>query len=266
MLTAKFQAVLPITLGYEGGFSIVRSDPGNWTGGKVGRGQLKGTLKGIAASSHPGLDIKNLSDQQIASIYEAEYWRPIRGDMLPAGVDLSTFDFAVNSGVGRSAKALQKAAGVAQDGAVGPATIAAVATRNPVALIRAINDGRLGFLQSLAIWKTFGKGWGARVGSVRARSLLMAGATATVLRDEAATDTKKAATDSKAGGGAVAGGVSTGGGAVAANHAGSIDWVALGALGIAALIVVFCGIVLYRRAAARQEMAEATLAVAAEAT
>ncbi|MCX5497307.1 hypothetical protein OSH11_21600 [Kaistia dalseonensis] len=262
MSASNFPACLKITLGQEGGYSINRADPGNWTGGKVGKGQLKGTLNGIAASSHPDLDIKNLSEAQVASIYEVEYWRPIRGNDLPAGVDLSTFDFAVNSGISRGAKALQKAAGVTADGRIGPATIAAVVAKSPVAMVTAINDTRLGFLQGLTNWKTFGKGWGARVGTVRAKSLLMAGATAAVLHQAAAADEKKADNDAKSAGASVTAGASTGGGAVIANHAGGIDWIALGALGIAAIIIIGCGFILYRRAAARREMADATRLIA----
>ena len=47
-------------IGHEGGYSTDRRDPGNWTGGKVGVGVLKGTKYGIAANTYPNLDIKNL--------------------------------------------------------------------------------------------------------------------------------------------------------------------------------------------------------------
>ena len=103
MPSPKFAACLPVTLGFEGVYSTVRADPGNWTGGKVGKGELKGTKKGIAASAYPDLDIVHLTDAEIAAIYERDYWRPIRGDELPAGPDLMTFDFAVNSGTSRGA-------------------------------------------------------------------------------------------------------------------------------------------------------------------
>ncbi len=38
---AEFRrAILPFTLHYEGGLSTDPKDPGNWTGGKVGKGHL----------------------------------------------------------------------------------------------------------------------------------------------------------------------------------------------------------------------------------
>lgn len=73
------------------------------------------------------------------------------------------FDLAINSGVGRASKLLQRAVGVAADGAIGPATLAAVANANPRELATKICELRLAFLQALPTWETFGKGWGRRV-------------------------------------------------------------------------------------------------------
>lgn len=39
-------------IGHEAGYSNDRRDPGNWTGGKVGIGTLKGTKFGIAANTY----------------------------------------------------------------------------------------------------------------------------------------------------------------------------------------------------------------------
>ncbi|WP_281423880.1 glycosyl hydrolase 108 family protein, partial [Mesorhizobium silamurunense] len=57
--------------------------------------------------------------------YRRFYWDAVLGAELPDGVDCAVFDFAVNSGPGRAAKYLQAVLGVAQDGRVGPATVAA---------------------------------------------------------------------------------------------------------------------------------------------
>ncbi|ODT18898.1 MAG: hypothetical protein ABS35_22705 [Kaistia sp. SCN 65-12] len=265
MSSSRFPACLAATLKHEGGFSTNRADPGNWTGGKVGKGELKGTKKGISAAAYPNLDIKNLTDAQIAQIYEAEYWRVVRGDDLPAGIDLSTFDYGVNSGNSRSIKTLQKAAGAAQDGKMGRATLAAVRAKQPTKLIQAINDARLGFLQGLASWKTFGKGWGTRVGDIRARALLMAGAGARELDAAAERDTRLAAKDTKSSGNmAVAGtgiGAGTTSGALTTDF---FSWSTIGGLAVAVAVLIACSIVLARRANAREEMADATLKVKAE--
>jgi lysozyme family protein len=100
----------------------------------------------------------------------------LRYDDLPVGLDYAVFDYGVNSGIGRAAKVLQRLVSVPDDGIVGPLTIAAVRGRDPKALIAAICDERLRFLQSLRIWPVFGAGWRRRVEEVRAVALAMADA------------------------------------------------------------------------------------------
>ena len=58
------------TMVWEGGATLsrTRADPGNWTGNRVGVGQLKGTKWGVAAGSHPGLDIAALTSEEACKI------------------------------------------------------------------------------------------------------------------------------------------------------------------------------------------------------
>lgn len=158
---------------YEGGFTKNKADPGNWTGGKVGVGVLKGTNMGVSAAAFPSLDIEHLTEAQAMNIYQKQYWDAVRGDDLPAGVDNSTWDYGVNSGPSRSVKDLQRVAGVAADGKVGPATLAAVAKLDGVAVIKKHCARRLGYMQSLKIWNSFKAGWSKRVASVEAASVAM---------------------------------------------------------------------------------------------
>ena len=72
-MNASFDPFYALTKVNEGGFDLTPSDPGNWTGGAVGKGQLRGTNTGIAAASFPTLDIKNLTDDQIKFIYDTNY-------------------------------------------------------------------------------------------------------------------------------------------------------------------------------------------------
>jgi len=55
---------------------------------------------------------------------------------LPVGVDLSVFDYGVNSGPSRSAKDLQHVVGAKVDGVIGAATIAAVKAVSPRPVIK----------------------------------------------------------------------------------------------------------------------------------
>src|SRR5690606_10887140 len=96
------------------------------------------------------------------------------GDDLPSGVDYAVFDFSVNSGVSRAAKYLQALVGVAQDGVIGPKTLAAVAAYDPTKLVDRLCDRRMTFLRNLKTWNTFGRGWTSRVEGVRELAKRMA--------------------------------------------------------------------------------------------
>jgi len=107
-------------------------------------------------------------------MYKRKYWDAVKGDDLPEGVDYVVFDCAVNSGPGRAAKFLQEVVKVNADGAIGPATLKAVAAMHPADIISAYNIRRLDFLQALPTWDTFGKGWARRVVEVKSKATEMA--------------------------------------------------------------------------------------------
>lgn len=71
---ANFDQAFRIILKHEGGFQSLPNDKGNWTGGKVGVGELKGTKYGISAARFPDLDIANLTIEQAGEIYRGQYW------------------------------------------------------------------------------------------------------------------------------------------------------------------------------------------------
>lgn len=168
--SSRFQACLAEVLRHEGGFVNHPSDPG----GATNLGITKATLSEWRGKPVTVDDVRNLTVDEAGEIYRARYWQPIRGDALPPGVDLAVFDGAVNSGPGRSARWLQQALGVAQDGIIGPETLAAVGRAKPATLIIEICDARMAFLRSLSTWPTFGKGWTARVNEVQAAALRVA--------------------------------------------------------------------------------------------
>src|SRR6185436_2988323 len=108
------------------------------------------------------------------AIYREKYWRAMRCDELPAGVDYCVFDYAVNSGTGRVPKVLQRVLGIGVTGRVDDDTVAAVRKREARGLVHSICDERLRFLQGLKTWPVFGKGWSRRVGEVRLAALAFA--------------------------------------------------------------------------------------------
>ena len=57
-------------------------------------------------------------------------------------------DYGINSGIGRSAKVLQRLVGVTVDGEIGAQTLAAARARDPRVLVAAICDERLRVFQN----------------------------------------------------------------------------------------------------------------------
>jgi lysozyme family protein len=149
-------------LKHEGGFVNHPKDPG----GMTNLGVTKRAWEEYQGREVDEAEMRSLTPTIVAPFYKAKYWDKIKGDDLPAGVDHAVFDYAVNSGTGRAAKALQAAVRVPADGAIGPKTLAAVAAADPEELLDAICDGRMAFLQGLPTFSTFGKGWTRRVAEV----------------------------------------------------------------------------------------------------
>lgn len=129
---ADIRPALAATFGHEGGFQALRSDSGNWSGGKVGVGELRGTKFGIAAASYPHEDIKGMSLPRAAEIYRRDFWGASRCDEWRSQIVANMyFDRAVNMGQGTAARILQRAINYAGyprppipvDGRIGPGTV-----------------------------------------------------------------------------------------------------------------------------------------------
>lgn len=175
MTAANLGASLGQIFGHEGGYSSDPDDPGNWTGGSKGKGKMLGTKFGIAANSHPNVDIKNLTIEQATEIYHRDYAAKVRFDDLPSGLDHAMLDFAINSGTMRAAQTLQRILGVPDDGKIGPITIAEVKEHPVRELIDEVCNRRLTFLKALKVWPKYSKGWSRRVSEVHAFALKLAG-------------------------------------------------------------------------------------------
>lgn len=152
-----FDTAFDRLISHEGGYSDDPKDPGNWTGGKCGVGELKGTKFGLAANTYGHLDIKNLTLAQAKDIYREDYWDVI-GAAHPS-IKFQLFDAAVNHGRPNAIRFLQRAVRVADDGQWGPVSQVALdrSDRNDV-LIRFLAY-RFKFWASLAKFDTYGRGW-----------------------------------------------------------------------------------------------------------
>lgn len=153
----NFDQAFDRLINHEGGYSNDRNDLGNWTGGKVGVGELKGTKFGIAAHSYPYLDIKNLTLDQAKEIYRRDFW-DILGE-AHSSIKFQVFDAAVNHGHGNAIRFLQRAVGVADDGAWGKVSQAALNRMETNDVLLRFVAYRLKFWASLRTFDIYGRGW-----------------------------------------------------------------------------------------------------------
>ena len=167
----NFEQCLALVLKHEGGYVNNPKDPG----GRTNLGVTQKVWEEWVGHPVDEAAMRALTPTDVAPLYKKNYWDKIKGDSLPAGVDYACFDLAVNSGVGRAAKLLQQAVGANPDGAIGPATLDAVASQNPRDVATEVCDLRLKFLQSLPTFATFGKGWTRRVSEVEETAFKMVG-------------------------------------------------------------------------------------------
>jgi len=142
-------------LGHEGGYSNHPSDPG----GKTRYGVTEAVAREVGYRG----DMRELPLDLAQRIYRERYWDVVQAESLPADVRYIVFDGAVNSGVVQSAKWLQRACGVKDDGVVGPQTIRAANALSPDGLKRKILAQRLRFMATLPNWPAFSRGWANRI-------------------------------------------------------------------------------------------------------
>lgn len=165
----NFKRALSLVLKNEGGWSDHVEDPG----GATMKGVTLANFRKYVKPSATKADLRNITDDQLATVYRRFYWDAVAGSELPDGVDFAVFDFAVNSGPSRAAKYLQSVIGATQDGRIGPATLSAVRAKMLATVIHDLCDKRMAFLKGLKTWKTFGKGWTRRVTDVRSEAIKM---------------------------------------------------------------------------------------------
>lgn len=175
MTETTFKPSLTLTLAHEGGYVNHPKDPGGPT--------MKGVTQRVydAYRRNKKQDVrsvKHISETELQDIYRVGYWNKAGCDRLPAGLDYAAFDYAVNSGVSRAIKDLQRVCNdvgkvfrlntptIKVDGQFGEATLDAVKTlcaMDDIHLVEAYCNRRMSFFRSLKTFSTFGKGWTRRL-------------------------------------------------------------------------------------------------------
>lgn len=165
-MITNWDRAFDLVLKSEGGYVKDNADNGGETNLGVTRAAW-GEYKGRPIRDG---EMRALTRDMVKPFYKARYWDRVRGDDLPAGIDYAVFDFAVNAGPGRAAKSLQRAVGVAEDGILGPATMAAVQRANAAEVLAQFSAAKESFYKGLVdrdpAQRRFIKGWLARVDQV----------------------------------------------------------------------------------------------------
>lgn len=169
MAAENYQTCLEMILHHEGGYVNHPKDPGGETN--------LGVTKRVYEEWGGTKDMKDLEVEDVAPIYEKNYWGRMKCDDMPAGLDLCVFDFGVNAGTGRSAKFLQTMIGTVADGGIGPNTLKALdlyIDENGIEdTIKNFQAERQSYYESLSTFDTFGRGWTRRVDETTESALKM---------------------------------------------------------------------------------------------
>lgn len=256
MTAATYDAAMVRVFADEGGYTNDPVDPGGATNWGI---TIIDARKYWKADATP-LDVRNMPKSVASDIYRKHYANPMRYDDLPAGLDYSVLDAAINSGVGRAPQWAGKALGISVK-SINDVVAPANAAKDKVSLIQKYWAVRLAFLHGLGTWSHFGGGWGRRCGQGEAAAVRMWLSVGAALSAGAATakmqtESAKAKTAStKAGTGAATAGTATASTpAVDTSHFSLGGKIALG-IGIACLIALV--VYLVRKAIIHKQRADA---------
>jgi len=163
----NFDACFDRVIQSEGGYV---NDPAD-AGGETNLGVTAGAWGAYLGRPINSGEMQSLTKDTVKPFYRQMYWDKAKGDDLPAGVDYAVFDFAVNAGVSRAAKFLQRSVGAVDDGVIGGGTLGKVAVTNKQRLLAAFADQKQRFYNGLALsnpsQQKFLKGWLSRVDKVQ---------------------------------------------------------------------------------------------------
>jgi len=144
----------------EGGYVNNPADPGGETHWGVTWPILREAI--ALKLVPPETTIASLTREQARPIYKVLFWERAHLDEFDGAIAFQLFDIAVNSPIHVAFMILQRAAGVADDGYIGPVTVAAVKAKSVTDMLMLMIAYRIKFWTKLSIWPDFGKGWANR--------------------------------------------------------------------------------------------------------
>jgi lysozyme family protein len=162
MKKPDFDEILDFVIRWEGGYRVHRNP---------GEGSI--TFAGIYREAHPEWEGWKHVDRgeiekakaHVREFYRLNFWLPLKCNHMDPVPASALFDTAVNIGVRRSARAIQKLVGVYPDGIIGPITLRAIKSQDPAELARELLKRRIIYYSRLDCerFNLFKRGWINRV-------------------------------------------------------------------------------------------------------
>lgn len=158
---------LKFTLQWEGGYVNDPADPGGATNCGITQAVYDSWRAQHKQAKQP---VRQATAGEVEAIYRARYWDACACGQLPAPVDMVVFDSAVNCGTRRAVLWLQRALGVAEDGQLGPKTVAAARESAPFSVADRICRYRAEHYHDIVTRRPslakFAKGWANRLSAL----------------------------------------------------------------------------------------------------
>lgn len=185
MTQDRFQVCLAELAKVEGGWSNHPHDKGGATMAGVTQKTYDAWRQRKGLPQH---SVRNSTPAERTALYRDDFWNAVRGDELPAGVDLLVFEHGVNSGPGISTRTLQRCLGVPADGHMGARTIEAAQRADARELVVKYMAARRAHFRSLSDYRHFGRGWERRANYMEPTALAMTGAVVPVTHAQPLSD------------------------------------------------------------------------------
>ena len=173
----NFDAAMAFVQRWEGGWVDDPHDPGGVTKWGI---TIRTLLAKMLDLNNDGVidrrDIRDMTPEQARDIYKRDYWIAAACPRLPPPLALIVFDCAVNQGVGRASRILQKSVRARADGIIGPMTLAAVDRvweRDPKRLLGEYCARRAVHYSSLSLVIRYGLGWFHRLFDAHGAALVL---------------------------------------------------------------------------------------------
>ena len=157
-----FEKALEFTLKWEGGYTLHKNPTEPYY-----------TFAGIYQGAYPNWEGWELirkgqmekAKELVKDFYLLHFWKPLKADHMPEKVAMAVFDTAVNIGVRRAVRGIQRAVGVVPDGVIGSVSIRAIREREERELTRDYLKRRIVYYAKLSCerFNVYKRGWINRV-------------------------------------------------------------------------------------------------------